>query len=140
MNKGEAKVCVAIAKRLDGVPLVAVLTFYRAQVDELRSRCKRLPNVVVDTVDAFQGKEADVVLISTVRSGSHVGFLSEARRINVALTRAKNGLIMVGSVNTIAKDALLKLWLDHYTKEGQNRIPVMTEADVDVMKKRKDRR
>jgi superfamily I DNA and/or RNA helicase len=137
LNKAEAKVCAAIAKGLSDVPLVAVITFYRAQVDELRSRCKGLRNVVVETVDAFQGKEADVVLISTVRSGSNVGFLSEARRINVALTRAMSGLIVVGSVKTIGSDPLLKMWLDHYMREGPNRVKVLSDADLKKEKKKK---
>ncbi len=130
-NKDEAKTCYRIAKRLKSVACVAVITFYRAQVDELRRRCQKLTNVTIDTVDAFQGKEADVVIISTVRSGGKVGFLSEARRINVALTRAKTGLILVGSVQTMRTDLLLSLWLDHYAKSGSTEsLPMLTDADI----------
>ena len=56
-----------------------------------------LGQVVVSTVDSSQGCEAEVVIISFVRGGSnHVGFLADDRRLNVALTRAKYQLILVG--------------------------------------------
>ena len=55
-------------------------------------------NVEIDTVDAFQGRETDIVIYSIVRSNQegNIGFLSDARRLNVALSRAKELLIIVG--------------------------------------------
>ncbi len=52
------------------------------------------------------------MIVSTVRSGNDVGFLKDSRRINVALTRAKIGLIVVGKVETLKRDRLLESWLD----------------------------
>lgn len=63
-------------------------------------------NVEVNTVDGFQGREKDIVFLSTVRT-SHVGFLEDSRRLNVAITRAKKCLIIVGHEGTLKKD---KLW------------------------------
>ncbi len=58
--------------------------------------------VQVHTVDSFQGSEADIVILSFVRSGgSSVGFLSDFRRLNVALTRAKRVLLAFGNAKTL---------------------------------------
>lgn len=133
-NVLEAELCsqiVASLARLGGLD-IAVVTFYRAQVDLLRSKIadQKLEmgeHLQVDTVDAFQGREADVVVISTVRTGSHVGFLSEPRRINVALTRAKTLLIVLGRIETIKRDPLLRAWYSHCQK---NRVQEMKARDV----------
>jgi len=91
---------------------VRIITFYQAQVNLLMKELKRkglgLEKVVVSTVDSSQGCEADIVLVSFVRSqtgdGKNVatngaGFLTDDRRMNVALTRAKHQLICVGNVS-----------------------------------------
>ncbi len=93
---------------------VAVLTFYRGQEAELRRRLQResglpgntrnfrLPrgrhrvHVTLCTVDRFQGHEADLVLLSFVKSGGAVGFLNSPNRLNVALTRARYQVVLVG--------------------------------------------
>ena len=63
-------------------------------------------SVEINTVDAFQGREAPVVIFSAVRAaGSHgIGFLSDVRRMNVALTRAPRKLIIIGDSATITSD------------------------------------
>jgi ATP-dependent RNA/DNA helicase IGHMBP2 len=87
-----------------------VITPYRAQVDHLEKLVEASvilqplhKLITVNTVDAFQGQERDVIAISFVRSNNEgeVGFLSDIRRTNVAMTRAKEKLIMVGDSATL---------------------------------------
>eukprot|EP00038_Savillea_parva_P000434 m.96121 g.96121 ORF g.96121 m.96121 type:complete len:1085 (+) comp10146_c1_seq1:214-3468(+) len=87
---------------------IAVITFYAAQRTALgravasAGLCHR--TVQVHTVDSFQGSEADVVIVSFVRSNPRgaVGFVADAQRLNVALTRARHHLIMVGNADCLA--------------------------------------
>merc|ERR1712048_1151752 len=92
---------------------VAVITGYSAQKELLKHEIARSSwrghparSVRVDTVDGFQGMERDLVLVSTVRSNRHgeVGFLRDARRANVLLTRARRGLIIFGNRLTLIKE------------------------------------
>lgn len=87
---------------------IVIITFYAAQVRYIQTELKRYSrsraaNVRVMTVDSFQGSEADIVLISFVRSnaGHRVGFLKDFQRLNVALTRAKHLLLLFGSYRTL---------------------------------------
>lgn len=89
---------------------VGVISPYRAQVQYLRHLIKRTPffrrfrsAISVDTVDGFQGQERDVIVISLVRSNDegNIGFLRDLRRMNVAMTRARMKLIIIGSVPTL---------------------------------------
>jgi hypothetical protein len=84
-------------KALGGVKdaRIIVIAAYKAQVDLLQ---KLLPNVEVSTVDSYQGQEGDVVIISTVRT-KKTGFVDDAQRLNVALTRAKRILRVVGDLD-----------------------------------------
>ena len=98
---------------------IAVIAPYSAQVRFLRDRCKN--NLVeIDTVDGFQGREKEAVLISLVRSNSQgeVGFLSDTRRMNVAMTRAKRKLIVIGDGSTLGRNAFFKEWIQHTENQG----------------------
>jgi ATP-dependent RNA/DNA helicase IGHMBP2 len=82
---------------------IAVIAPYAAQVRLIRNRLQ-LPAVEVDTVDGFQGREKEAVVLSLVRSNDRgeVGFLRDTRRTNVALTRARRHLRIVGDSATLA--------------------------------------
>lgn len=101
---------------------VAVISPYRAQVQRIRkllgrqSFFKPFKNAIsIDTVDGFQGQERDVVFISMVRANNSgdIGFLRDLRRMNVAITRARMKLIIVGSVQTLCKHPFYQK-LQHY--------------------------
>ncbi|KAL3828774.1 hypothetical protein ACJIZ3_017576 [Penstemon smallii] len=94
---------------------VGVITPYRQQVLKIRGALESLgrPNIKVGSVEQFQGQENQVIIISTVRSTikhndfdrvHYLGFLSNPRRFNVALTRAKSLLIVIGNPHILCKD------------------------------------
>ena len=83
---------------------------YRLQAQYLRSILKKndvlrpiRKQITVNTVDGFQGQERDLILISLVRSNEHgqIGFLNDLRRMNVAMTRARMKLIIIGHAETL---------------------------------------
>lgn len=79
-----------------------------------------LKGIKVASVDGFQGSEKEVIVFSTVRSNEerNVGFLSDHRRLNVALTRAKRGLIVIGNKRTLCADETWKAWFSWVEKHG----------------------
>jgi superfamily I DNA and/or RNA helicase len=109
LNPGEAQlVCHYVGKLVAaGAPAgeIAVIAPYAAQVRLLRKLLRDLP-VEIDSVDGFQGREKEVVLVTTVRSNSsgEIGFLADTRRMNVALTRARRKLLILGDSATLAND------------------------------------
>jgi AAA domain len=78
-----------------------IITFYSAQLRMIRQRLDScgLHDVLVSTVDSSQGCESDVVVISFVRTNNSAGFITDDRRMNVALTRARHQLVCVGNVD-----------------------------------------
>jgi superfamily I DNA and/or RNA helicase len=82
---------------------IAVITPYSAQVRLLRQRLND-PDIEIDSVDGFQGREKEAVIVSLVRSNREgdIGFLADTRRMNVALTRARRKLIVIGDSATIS--------------------------------------
>lgn len=77
-------------------------------------------SVRVFTIDGVQGQECDVVIFSTVRSNpeNRVGFLSDARRLNVAITRARFSLIVIGNADTLSSDRNWEALVKHTTAHG----------------------
>ncbi len=93
---------------------IAVISPYGAQVRLLRELLE-LPSVEVDTVDGFQGREKEAVVISLVRSNpkGEIGFLSDIRRMNVAATRARRKLLIIGDSATLAGHPFYKRLLEY---------------------------
>ncbi|VAI30833.1 unnamed protein product [Triticum turgidum subsp. durum] len=105
---------------------IAVQSPYIAQVQLLRDRLEEYPEalgVEVSTIDSFQGREADAVVISMVRSNSlgAVGFLGDNRRMNVAITRARRHVALVCDSSTICNNEFLARLLRHIRQHGQVR-------------------
>lgn len=96
---------------------VGIISPYRAQVQLLRKMIRQKEDfrpyrrmITVNTVDGFQGQERDIILISLVRSndGGDIGFLRDLRRMNVAITRARMKLIILGSAQTMTSHPFYK--------------------------------
>jgi hypothetical protein len=93
-----------IKQGIDIAKQVGVITFYKAQEELLSQQLNLLyPGINVRTVDGFQGGESDIIIISFVRANPRgkIGFLNDFRRLNVALTRARFSLLMVGCQQTL---------------------------------------
>jgi len=118
-NVLEISVCVSALKALvslhpaeDFKNKIAVLSPYKSQVKHLRVAVAREAilrglSVEINTIDGIQGREKDIVLLSTVRSGnersSGIGFVKDNRRMNVAITRAKFSLLVIGNARLLER-------------------------------------
>ncbi|KAI1643446.1 DNA helicase [Daldinia loculata] len=94
---------------------IAVVTPYNAQMGLLAPLKEAFPGIELGSVDGFQGREKEAVLVSLVRSNAEgeVGFLSEKRRLNVAMTRPKRSLVVVGDSETVRRGSkFLNNWMD----------------------------
>jgi len=129
-NRAEIEAVGRVVRHLQRLGLghlkVAVIAMYQDQVTQLRRELRNtdLPELYVDTVDAFEGEEADVVILSLVRSNEaeRIGFLKKAQRLNVAISRAKHLLIVVGDIETLTGregQDLYRPLLEHIEREGR---------------------
>lgn len=126
MNPGEADLCAAEARALlaAGLPPeeLAIIAPYDGQVQRLRSLLEEFldAGLEIDTVDGFQGREKDAVIVSLVRSNDRgeLGFLVEVRRMNVALTRARKKLIVVGDGALLARHPYYDGFFEHARVTG----------------------
>ncbi len=122
-NEGEARLVVRKVRELLAAGVapeaVAVITPYAAQVRLIRETLDA-PGVEVDSVDGFQGREKEVIIVSLVRANGEgeIGFLSELRRMNVALTRAKRKLLVIGDAATLGGHAFYRALLDYAEEQG----------------------
>jgi regulator of nonsense transcripts 1 len=100
---------------------IGVISPYAGQVRLIRSMVDDLiEGLEVKSVDGYQGREKEIIVLSTVRSNDSgkVGFLSNYRRLNVALTRAKRGMIVIGDDRTLRNDPTWASWLDWITESN----------------------
>ena len=127
-NEGEVQIverhlAVLISAGLDPRK-AAIITPYNAQVDRLRARLLQLyPGLEIGSVDGFQGREKEAVVISFVRSNERgeVGFLADDRRTNVAITRARRHLAVIGDSATISRHGFLGRFAEYCQAEGEYR-------------------
>lgn len=122
LNHTESKVAVELVEKLMEVlpgkqfkGKVGIISPYKEQIKNLRNEFSRkfgasiLAEIDFNTVDGFQGQEKEIIIMSCVRASDtgSVGFLSDIRRMNVALTRARTTLWVLGNKNSLARD---KVW------------------------------
>jgi predicted DNA helicase len=105
-NKKEAEAVESLVKRVLKMGVkpeeIGVIAPYLDQVKLLKRLIKE-PKVEIHSVDAFQGREKEVIIVSTVRSNNqaNLGFLTDERRLNVTITRAKRAFLMIGNPDTL---------------------------------------
>jgi ATP-dependent RNA/DNA helicase IGHMBP2 len=118
---------IGVEQWLEEKLTMAIITPYRAQVDQLHKLAEAssileplMAMISINTVDAFQGQERDIIAISFVRSNdkAEVGFLADIRRTNVAMTRAKKKLIMIGDSATLSAHPFYLELIDYVQQEG----------------------
>ena len=98
---------------------IGIICHYVAQQKKLKAKFKFTDELEIGTVDAYQGREKLIIIISTVRSQTKtVGFLKNEKRLNVALTRAKALLIVIGNYETLSKDKMWSKFLDYCQKHN----------------------
>jgi len=108
-NPGEAKLVKDVAERLLNRGIrpedIAVISPYDDQVAQIK-RMLHVEGLEIKTVDGFQGREKEVVIVSFVRSNKSgtIGFLKDLRRLNVSITRAKRKLVLIGDSNTLESE------------------------------------
>ncbi len=107
--------------------MVGIISPYKEQIELLKEKLteqdlnnKPIGHISVKTIDGFQGEERDVIYISLVRSNSNseIGFLSDIRRMNVALTRAKKKLVVIMDTATVGNHPFYKAFTEYCEKNG----------------------
>lgn len=135
INKAEAELSVGKLKDyiqkigkerfLDERIDIGLISPYKAQVQYLRGLIRRdaffkpyRQAITINTVDGFQGQERDVIIISLVRANEegNIGFLNDLRRMNVAMTRARMKLVIMGDASTLTKHAFYSKLFDYITE------------------------
>ncbi|MDW3209668.1 MAG: AAA domain-containing protein [Reichenbachiella sp.] len=109
-------------EKADELTSVGIISPYKAQVVNMQEQLAAMEleesmanKLAVNTIDSFQGQERDVIYISLVRSNENgeIGFLSDTRRMNVALTRARKKLVVIGDSATIGQHPFYEKFLDY---------------------------
>ena len=125
-NSQEAELAFKLARALLAAGLaprqLALITPYVAQARRLKALMRSV-GAEIGSVDGFQGREKEAVIVSLVRSNEkgEIGFLADTRRMNVALTRARRLLIVVGDSATIGRHPFYSAFLEYAEKRGRYR-------------------
>lgn len=134
-NPDEGTLVLRIVRQLYAAGLhprdMAVIAPYAAQVRWLREQWDG-GDLEIDTVDGFQGREKEAVLISCVRSNSsgEIGFLADTRRMNVALTRARRKLVVIGDSATLGGHDFYSTLLSYFESIGAYQTVWEQELDI----------
>lgn len=122
-NEEEASLLIrhlsALNEKLDKQYSIGVISPYKAQVELLQEKIASSnfadKNISANTIDGFQGQEKDIIYISLVRSNdnSEIGFLADTRRMNVAMTRARMKLVIIGDSATIASNPFYNDFIEY---------------------------
>lgn len=132
LNRSEAAQCEKIVTHFlrSGITpgQIGVITPYEGQRSYLVAYLARngalssalYADIEIASVDSFQGREKDIIIVTCVRSNEHqgVGFLNDPRRLNVALTRAKYGVVVLGNPKVLSKQPLWNALLTHFKENG----------------------
>ncbi|KAK0618128.1 P-loop containing nucleoside triphosphate hydrolase protein [Bombardia bombarda] len=114
---------------------IAVVTPYNAQVAILAPLKETFPGIELGSVDGFQGREKEAVIVSLVRSNAEgeVGFLGEKRRLNVAMTRPKRSLTVIGDSETVKRGSnFLTRWMEFLEDNADLRYPDVSSLTQDT--------
>jgi ATP-dependent RNA/DNA helicase IGHMBP2 len=112
---------------VENFPSIAVISPYKQQINLLKNQFEHSPdlqkykeNISVNTIDSFQGQERDIVYISLTRSNDkgEIGFLSDIRRMNVAMTRARKKLVVIGDSATLGQHSFYADFIEYAEKKG----------------------
>lgn len=124
-NEGEARLIHQVAETLLMSGLheddLAVISVYRSQLRVISQLLKARKSIEIATIDKYQGRDKDCILISLVRNNSQGNagdLLRDWRRLNVAITRAKSKLVLFGSASTLRASALYSRLLDSFEHKG----------------------
>ncbi len=120
-NEGELRLIQKLMETENLNPAeTAVISPYSGQVAAAK---EILPNIRISTIDSFQGQEKETIILSLVRSNDEndIGFLKDYRRMNVAITRAKEKLFVVGDSATIGGDVFYNSFLTYIEMHGNYR-------------------
>ena len=116
---------LSFSSLIDPKHTIGIISPYARQVGYIRQEVEKDDmmkglNIEVNSIDGFQGQEKDIIYISLVRSNDfgNIGFLKDYRRLNVALTRARFKMIIIGDMSTLGHDPIYMALADHMEKNG----------------------
>ncbi len=138
-NDDEVNILTEVIKKFISLQVkpeqIGVITFYTAQKNKLKGKLNEL--IETSTVDGFQGKEKDYIIISLVRSNNknEIGFISDPKRFNVAITRAKHGIVIVGNSNCFI-NSKNKNWINFINYYNKNNLFITMDEFNELNKKK----